>query len=76
MVIHLGRYTIDVIDIHYFPLSSWEYLYSRVLKPGKVWGLWQTEVGFTTSTSWVPNNYPRFFHWAIRHDWEPDRYKI
>jgi hypothetical protein len=68
--------TIDVIDIHYFPLSSWEYLYQRVLKPGKAWGLWQTEVGFTASTAWVPNTYPRFLHWALRHDWEPDRYKI
>lgn len=68
--------TMDVIDIHYFPLSSWEYLYQRVLKRGRVWGLWQTEVGFTKRTDWVPNNYPRFFHWAITHDWQPDRYKF
>ena len=68
--------TLDVMDIHYFPLSSWQYLYDRALKPGKVWGLWQTEVGFTGDTGWVPNNFPRFFHWALRHGWETDRYKL
>lgn len=68
--------TLDVIDIHYFPLSSWEYLYQRALVTKEVRALWQTEVGFTRSTGWVPNTYPRFFHWAIGHDWEPDRYRI
>jgi len=68
--------TLDVLAIHYFPLSAWEYLYRRVLAPKKVWGLWQTEMGFTTSTGWVPNNYPRFFYWALQHGWEPDRYRI
>ena len=68
--------TLDVLDIHYFPLSAWEYLYRRALAPNKVWGLWQTEIGFTTSTGWVPNNYPRFFYWALQHGWEPDRYRI
>jgi hypothetical protein len=24
----------------------------------------------------VPNNFPRFFHWALQHDWEPDRYRL
>lgn len=73
---HKAWDSIDVIDIHYFSLSSWEHLYQRILKPKKVWGLWQTEVGFTKSTAWVPNTYPRFFHWALRHDWQPDRYRI
>jgi len=68
--------TLDVLDIHYFPLSAWEYLYHRVIAPKKVWGLWQTEIGFTPDTGWVPNNYPRFFHWAITHGWQPDRYRI
>ena len=68
--------TLDVISTHYFPLSAWEYLHDNTIKPGKVWGLWQTEVGFTSDTGWIPNNFPRFFHWALRHDWEPDRYRL
>ncbi len=69
--------TLDVVDIHYFPLSAWQYLYDRVVATGKVEGLWQTEVGFTKDTSWVPNAYPRFFCWALRRGpWQPRRFMI
>lgn len=69
-------HNLDVLSIHYFPLSAWEYLYDRVKHKDRKLGIWQTEFGYTTSKSWVPNNYPRFFHWALTHDWQPDRYRI
>ncbi len=68
--------TLDVLDVHYFPLSAWQYLYDRIKHKGREFGIWQTEIGFTKSKSWVPNNYPRFFHWAITHHWRKDRYRI
>ena len=68
--------TLDILDIHYFPVSAWEYLFPRVIAAGKAEGLWQTEIGFTKSTGWAPNAYPRFFHWALAHEWRRNRYRI
>ncbi len=68
--------TLDVLDVHYMPLSAWAYLYPRVIETHKADGLWQTEVGFTRNPAWVPNDFPRFFHWAITHRWATDRYRI
>ena len=73
---HKAWDTLDVLDIHYFPLSAWQFLYERTKDRNGGPAIWQTEVGFTRSASWVPNHYPRFFHWALTHDWRPDRYKI
>ena len=73
---HKAWDTLDVLDVHYLPLSTWQLLYDRTRMKNRIFGLWQTEVGFTKSTGWVPNTYPRFFHWALRHGWQPDRYRI
>lgn len=73
---HRAWDTLDVLDIHYFPLSAWQCLYDRVSRDKRRLAIWQTEVGFVPTPIWVPNNYPRFFHWAISHDWKPDRYKF
>ena len=71
---HQAWDTLDVLDIHYFPLSAWDLLYERTR--GRDLAIWQTEAGFTTAKGWVPNGYPRFFYWALTHDWEPDRYRL
>lgn len=68
--------TLDVLDIHYFPLSSWQVLFDAAAARGRDVAIWQTEIGFTSSKSWVPNCYPRFFHWSLSHDWRPERYVI
>jgi hypothetical protein len=73
---HKAWDTIDVLDIHYFPVHCWDYLYKHATKKNPNIAIWQTEVGFTPDKSWVPNSYPRFFYWAITHNWQPDRYKI
>ncbi len=68
--------TLDVLDLHYFGIAAWDQIYQRLQQDGRDLGIWQTEVGFTRSREWVPNNYPRFFHWALTHGWRQDRYKI
>ena len=67
--------TLDVFDLHYYGLSAWQELYDNTKDTGRKFGIWQTEVAIS-SRAWVPNNYPRFFRWALTHDWQPDRYKI
>jgi len=69
---------IDVLDVHYFPLSSWQYLYDAARERGyRDKAIWQTEIAFTDDPGFVGNSYPRFLHWALTHDWNrPDKYKL
>lgn len=70
--------TIDVHDLHYFPMSSFEYLHRAAKKRGfGSVAIWQSEFGFTTNPSTIGNDYPRFLAWALSHDWDrPDKYKL
>lgn len=68
--------TLDVLDIHYYPLSSWQFLYDRIARDKRDVAIWQTELGADPNPAFVPNNYPRFFHWALSHGWAKDRYRI
>lgn len=70
--------TIDVLDIHYFPLSAFEYLHQAASKRGyDSIGIWQTELGFSTDPEFIGNTYPRFLAWCLGHDWDyADRYKL
>jgi len=82
-IAELDRYNawknLDVIDVHYFPVSAWEVLYkaAKTRGYGNI-GIWQTEVAFTGNFSFVPNTYPRFMRWALEHGLtdDPDRYKL
>jgi hypothetical protein len=73
---HQAWDSLDVLDMHYFGIGAWDHAYKRMEADGRNLAIWQTEVGFTRSREWVPNNYPRFFSWALTHDWRPDRYRI
>lgn len=64
---------IDVIDIHYDPLSGMDYLYRAAKKRGvEAPMVWQTEMGFTVQGCYPPNIYPRTLRWAM----EKGLYKI
>ena len=69
--------SIDVLDVHYFPVAAWPFLYKAAQQRGhhdKF--IWQTEIGFTTDPGFIPNTYPRILHWALQNEWNhPDRYK-
>lgn len=70
--------SIDVLDIHYFPLAAFEYLNHAARKRGyDSIGLWQTEIGFSQDPEFIGNSYPRFFSWCLSHNWSyPDRYRL
>jgi hypothetical protein len=70
--------SIDVLDIHYFPLSAFDYLYKAAQDRGcKSIGIWQTELAFSQDPTFVGNTYPRFLAWCLAHDWSyPDRYRL
>lgn len=75
---HKAWDSIDVLSVHYFPLSSWQYLYDAAKERGHHdKAIWQTEIAFTDDPGFVGNSYPRFLHWALTHDWNrPDKYKL
>ncbi len=69
--------TVDVVDVHYFPMSSFEKLRQAAAKRGYPnMGVWQTEVAFTQDPGYVSNNYPRFLAWALEHQARADQYKM
>lgn len=78
----LDRYkaweSIDVLDVHYFPLSAFEYLYKAAGERGhKSMGIWQTEIAFSKDPGFVGNTLPRFLSWCLAHNWSyPDRYRL
>ena len=69
------RYT-DILDTHYLPPASLDYLYKRWIVSGRCEGIWMTEIGFTQNPDQVANTYPRMFYWALEHGLrDSDRYK-
>jgi hypothetical protein len=73
---HKAWDSIDVLDVHYFPVSVFEYLRKECLKRGFDKSIWQTEVAFTKDINFVGNTYPRFVHWCLRNEPSKDKYKI
>ncbi|MBN2641784.1 MAG: hypothetical protein JXR78_09035 [Victivallales bacterium] len=75
---HSAWNSIDVFDLHYFPISSMEYLYRELSKRGlEHKGIWQTEIGFSSDPNYVGNVYPRVLHWALSRDWNwTDKFKF
>lgn len=58
---------IDVFDMHY--LGSWDvsHVYNEALKNGVISpSVWQTEVGFTGDTLYIPQTYPYFLDEALK----------
>lgn len=76
--------SIDVHDLHYFPVSSFEYIHRAAEKRGfggkNAPSIWQTEIGFTTDPTALANEWPRYLDWALRKGWDPatdpDKYKL
>ncbi len=69
--------TVDILDLHYFPLAAMEYLY-RETSRRKVEhiGIWQTEIGFSTDPNFAGNLYPRMLYWGLKRNWSyGDKYK-
>ncbi|MDB6019209.1 MAG: hypothetical protein JWR19_3698 [Pedosphaera sp.] len=75
---HQAWNTIDVLDVHYFPLSSFEHLYKAAKKRGyNSIGIWQTELAFSKDPAFIGNTFPRFLSWCVAHDWSyVDRYRL
>jgi hypothetical protein len=73
---HSAWDSIDVLDVHYFPISAFEYLRNECLKRGFDKPIWQTEVAFTKDRNFVGNTYPRFVHWCLRSNPARDKYKM
>ena len=68
--------SIDILDIHYFPLAAMDYLAKELKKRGLDKGIWQTEIGFTTDQNFIGDNYPRALYWALKNNWDwGDKYK-
>lgn len=73
---HQAWSSIDVLDLHYFPLAAQEYLYREMVKRQLDIGIWQAEIGFGSDPNLVGNLYPRLLHWSLSRNWSyPDKYK-
>ena len=70
--------SVDVIDIHYFPLAGMEYLRRAMAERGQEKkGIWQTELGFSSDPNYIGNLYPRILYWALANGWNwADQYKV
>lgn len=75
---HKAWSSIDVHDIHYFPVSSYAYLYRKATDRGiKHPFIWQTEFGFTTNPTSLINAYPRILDWSLRKGYvDKDQFKV
>jgi hypothetical protein len=68
---------VDYLDTHYLWCDSLNGLYDRYVKPGKVKGLWQTEVGdaYMENPHYLPKYYFEFAVWALDREWnDPNKY--
>lgn len=74
---HNAWKSLDVLDVHYFPTSAFQYLRDAAAKRGyRNLPIWQTEFAFTDDPGFVGNTYPRMLHWALTHGWNRrDQYK-
>ena len=73
---HRAWSSIDVLDVHYFPVSAFYVLRQESRKRGFNLAIWQTEVAFTTDINYVGNTYPRFVDWCLRNQPARDKYKL
>lgn len=70
---------VDILDVHYFPPVVFQWLWEDWVRPGKIEGIWQTEVSGGVAHYVVPNEYPRMLYWALQHGLsleEPNLYKL
>ncbi|MFM0136260.1 hypothetical protein [Caballeronia grimmiae] len=68
---------VDYLDTHYLNINDLSSLYQRYVKPGKVKGLWQTEIGdrYMEDPHYLPNYFFDFAEWALKHSWDdPNQY--
>jgi len=73
---HKAWDSVDVLDVHYFPVTAYNYLRKECLKRGFEKFIWQTEVGFSSDPNFVGNTYPRFVEWCLRNDPGKNKYKM
>ncbi len=64
---HQAWSSVDVLNLHYFPLTAMEQL-AKVARQrtGREYPVWQTEFGFSPKAGTVGNFLPRFLHWDLR----------
>ena len=75
---HNAWSSVDVHDVHYFPVSSYAYIYRKAQEHGVEHPfVWQTEFGFTTNPVSLINAYPRILDWALRKGFaDKDQFKV
>jgi hypothetical protein len=68
--------SIDVLDIHYYNVGDLQTLRSGADTRGYTnVGVWQTEIGFTTDYTYIPNYYSRALYWNLSNNWTQDKYQ-
>jgi hypothetical protein len=70
--------TVDVLDVHYRAVNSMPSLLAAMATESDKPRLWQTEYGFTTAVTTIPNLWPRLFSWALSEGLaaDPDMVKM
>ncbi|WP_413728006.1 hypothetical protein [Sodalis sp. RH19] len=67
----------DILDVHYRNLGGYNTLFKKYIATGKVMGLWQTELGYTTSPEFISRVYIPLLHWALKNNWHSkEQYKV
>lgn len=67
----------DIVDVHYMDPPGWKQLCADWVASGKCRGAWQTEVGYTSDTSFLPRVYLQAIYGALASGWtDPDQYKF
>jgi len=74
---HQAWSSVDVFDVHYFPVSAYDYLRKAAIQRGiRNPSIWQSELGFTTDPTYISNTYPRILSWGLASGWtKPNQYK-
>lgn len=71
--------SVDVFDLHYHALGDMDALrQAGHAHLGTTVPVWQTEWGFDTDGTAIPNNFPRAFYWGLHNGLaaHPDRFKM
>jgi len=66
----------EYIDNHYYPLKDLVFLYDQAQLHGVTPGIWEAECGYTSDATVIPNDYMRFYYWALDRWVKPDQFKL
>lgn len=69
--------SIDALDIHYFNVGDVQTLRSGADSRGYTnLPIWQTEIGFTSDYTFIPNYFARALCWNLTNNWTRDKYHV